>query len=101
MRRYVIIGAGAAGISAIEIIRSQDPHGDIILVAEDRYGYYSRPGLAYLLSKEIPESLLFPFSEQDFLRLKVKRVISRATHIHADPHLVSFNNGPQIQYDTL
>jgi NADPH-dependent 2,4-dienoyl-CoA reductase/sulfur reductase-like enzyme len=101
MRRYVVIGSGAAGITAIDVIRRQDPQGDIILVAEDRYGYYSRPGLAYLLSKEIPETMLFPFSDQDFTSLRVKRVAAQATHILPDTHQVRLINGATLQYDRL
>ena len=101
MRRYLIIGSGAAGISAIEAIRSQDAQGEIVLVAEDRFGYYSRPGLAYLLSKEIPESLLFPFTDQDFERLQVRRVHQRAMNVLAESHQVELSDGTKIPYDRL
>jgi NAD(P)H-nitrite reductase large subunit len=101
MRRYVIIGSGAAGIAAIEAIRSQDTQGEIIVIAEDRHGYYSRPGLAYLLSKEIPESQLFPFSKEDFNRLQVKWVNAQAVQIHSASHRVALNEGSTILYDRL
>ena len=101
MRRYVIIGSGAAGIASIEAIRSQDAQGDIILVAEDPYGYYSRPGLAYLLSKEIPESQLFPFSQKDFDRMPIKWVSARAARVLADTHQVELHDGRKIVYDRL
>ncbi|MEJ2758486.1 MAG: hypothetical protein P8046_08415 [Anaerolineales bacterium] len=52
-RRYVIVGMGAAGIAAAEAIRSQDQQGEIICISAEKEGYYSRPGLAYYLSKEL------------------------------------------------
>ncbi|MGC8855289.1 MAG: NAD(P)/FAD-dependent oxidoreductase, partial [Anaerolineae bacterium] len=64
--RYVILGSGVAGVSAMEAIRSVDREGEIVLVAEDPHGFYSRPGLAYYLTGEIPESQLFPRRSQDW-----------------------------------
>ena len=101
MRRYVIIGSGAAGIAAIEAIRSKDIQGEIILIAEDRHGYYSRPGLAYLLSREIPESGLFPFSKYDFTQLHVTWIGKRAVRINPATHRVYLHDGGTVPYDRL
>ncbi len=43
MTNYLILGSGAAGISAAEAIRKLDANGEITLVSEERDGYYSRP----------------------------------------------------------
>jgi nitrite reductase (NADH) large subunit len=48
---HVIIGSGVAGIAAIEAIRSVDSTSPITLIGDDPYGFYSRPGLAYYLTK--------------------------------------------------
>ena len=37
--RYVIIGTGVAGISAIEAIRSVDRSGEVILIGDDPHAY--------------------------------------------------------------
>ena len=42
----VIIGSGVAGIAAIEAIRSTDSVGEVTLIGDDPYGFYSRPGRA-------------------------------------------------------
>ena len=86
MRRYVIVGTGAAGIAAAEAIRCHDPAGDILLISEEKDGFYSRPGLAYYLTGEITERQLYPFSEQDFRRLNVHRKHSRAVRVHTQSH---------------
>jgi NADPH-dependent 2,4-dienoyl-CoA reductase/sulfur reductase-like enzyme len=61
MTRYVLLGTGAAGISAAEAIRSTDQNGEITFIGEDPHGYYSRPGLAYYLTiifTAIPHTLI-------------------------------------------
>ena len=59
--RYVIIGMGVAGISAVEGIRSLDATGEITVIGDDPHGFYSRPGLAYLLTGEVEDEHLFPY----------------------------------------
>ncbi len=81
MRRYAIIGLGAAGVSAAESIRSHDPSGLITLIGDEPQGYYSRPGLAYYLTGEIPENQLFPYTDADFKALDVKRLHAKVTRI--------------------
>jgi hypothetical protein len=46
------------------------------------------PGLAYFLSNEIPESNLMPYSEADFQRLKVRRVMGQVTRLDLATHKV-------------
>ena len=74
MTRYIIIGTGVSGFSAAQTLRSLDPQADILLVSDDPYGYYSRPGLAYYLTGEIPEKQLFPFFKKGRLTLDVQRI---------------------------
>jgi NADPH-dependent 2,4-dienoyl-CoA reductase/sulfur reductase-like enzyme len=101
MRRYVIVGAGAAGIAAAEAIRCHDPAGDILLISEEKDGFYSRPGLAYYLTGEITERQLYPFSEQDFRRLNAHRKHARAVRVHTQSHQLVFSDGVQLPYDRL
>jgi len=77
----VIIGSGAAGIAAVESIRRHDAAADIVLLSEERSGYYSRPGLAYYLTGELNESQLFPFSDRDFQDLWVRPHHARVERI--------------------
>ncbi len=101
MTRYVIIGTGAAGISAAETIRARDPQGEIFLVGEEPEGYYSRPGLAYYLTGEIPEPQLFPYSKEDFRRKKLFFVNAKALKIEPENQLVRLDNGAALFYDAL
>lgn len=98
MYPYVIVGSGAAGISAVEGIRSLDMNSNIILVREESAGYYSRPGLAYYLSGEIPERGLYPFTENDFQRLNVVHKHARVTRIGPREHCVELSDGSDLRY---
>ncbi len=101
MTNYLILGTGAAGISAAEAIRKQDEQGEITLISEERDGYYSRPGLAYLLSGEVPEGLLYPFSKADFQRLRLNLVQMSVQQILPEQDQVVFSDGKRQGYDRL
>ena len=100
-KRYIIIGAGAAGMAAAETIRKRDPRGEILLVSEEAEGYYSRPGLAYVLTGELNEKMLFPFSQADFRRLNIQHVHARAERILPSQRQVRLGNGSVLEYDRL
>jgi len=101
LTRYVIVGAGAAGISAAEAIRGRDHDGEIILVSVEKAGYYSRPGLAYYLTKELTERSLYPFSKEDFNHLGVKWVRGRVMRLNPTEKTVEFSNGKMLRYDKV
>jgi NADPH-dependent 2,4-dienoyl-CoA reductase/sulfur reductase-like enzyme len=97
----LIIGAGAAGVSAIEAIRSQDSAGEITQICDEAAGYYSRPGLAYYLTGEISEDSLYPFLHSEFDRLKVQQIHARAKRILPLEHRVELHNGKYLSYNRL
>ncbi len=100
-RQHVLIGAGPAAVAAAEAIRDADADAAITLVGADPSGYYSRPGLAYYLAAEIPERRLFPFTRDDFARLRVTLVADRVTAVDAQSQRVSLASGGTIGYDRL
>ncbi len=101
MYKYLVIGAGPAGVSAIEAIRKLDPSGEITQVADEDAGYYSRPGLAYYLTGEIPEDSLYPFADTDFVRLNVCQEKARVKRILPLEHRVDLHDGRQLAYNRL
>ncbi len=101
MMRYLIIGAGAAGISAAETIRKIDARGEITLVCEERDGYYSRPGLAYLLTGEVDEAQLYPFRREDFQQLRLRMAHAQVSQILPLDKRVVLRDGKQLGYDRL
>jgi NAD(P)H-nitrite reductase large subunit len=71
------------------------------LLSEEAHGYYSRPGLAYFLTKEMNEAQLFPFSNTDFQRLGVRPHKARVVKITPDQNLVELGDGSYLGYDRL
>ncbi|MFN2237291.1 MAG: NAD(P)/FAD-dependent oxidoreductase, partial [Anaerolineales bacterium] len=101
MQKYVIVGTGPAGVAAAEAIRSQDSGAAITLIGDEPWGYYSRPGLAYYLTGELPEKGLFPFSEGDFQKLNLTTRYTRIRQINPDAHQIENQKGQKLQYDRL
>jgi nitrite reductase (NADH) large subunit len=101
MSRYVIVGSGAAGIGAVEGIRSLDPVGTITLISDEPEGYYSRPGLAYFLTGELPEKHLFPFSEREFQHFNAHRQFGDVRQLHMQDRLVEFQSGEKLPFERL
>ncbi|HZL64952.1 MAG TPA: FAD-dependent oxidoreductase [Thermoleophilia bacterium] len=100
-RRHLLIGGGPGAIAAAEAIRGADAGAEIVLVSVDPHGYYSRPGLAYYLAKEIPEKALRPFSAKEFTSLGFTSLTDRAVGIDPAGHTVTLQDGGELAYDRL
>ncbi len=100
-RRHVLIGGGPGAVAAAEAIHGADPGAEIVLVSADPHGYYSRPGLAYYLAKEIPEKSLRPFSFAELTSLGVTSVNASAVGIDPAGHTVTLEDGGKLAYDRL
>jgi len=74
MSRYVILGAGIAGFSAAETLRSLDPVAEILLVSDDPDGFYSRPGLAYYLTGRSLKSSCSFFQKKASWNLNIQTI---------------------------
>ncbi|HBX70875.1 MAG TPA: hypothetical protein DEH25_16225 [Chloroflexi bacterium] len=101
MRRYVLIGSGPAGIAAAEAIRKHDPQSEIVLISAESQGYYSRPGLAYYLTGEIPEQSLYPYPRADFAQLNIRNLNTVVRKIEVPNHQIELVDGRKLRYDRL
>lgn len=101
MNRHVIVGSGVTAISAAEAIRAADRGAEITLVSDDRYGFYSRPGLAYYLTGELPAEQLFPYTKDDWRRLQARFVNGRAVRLWPQEHRLELEGGRFLTYDRL
>ncbi len=99
--RYVIIGSGVAGIAAIEAIRSLDMAGEITLVGDDPYGFYSRPGLAYYLTGELHDKALFPRTAEDLRKLNFRYTNKRVIKILRLEHALELSDRSVVSYNRL
>lgn len=99
--RYVIIGTGVAGISAVEAIRTVDKTSEIVMLGDDPHGYYSRPGLAYYLTGELPDKALFPKKREYYTKLNFKFHKSQVTRIDRAEKRLLLDGKTHLSYDKL
>lgn len=99
--QYVLVGSGVASVAAAEAIRQVDPEGHILIVGEEKDGYYSRPGLAYYLTGEVPERMLFPFRPEDFRKLRINLLHDRVEGIDPKQGRVYLSQRGWLPYDRL
>ena len=101
MMKYAIIGSGVAGIAAIEAIRSVDAAGEVLMIGDDRHGFYSRPGLAYYLTGELHDKALFPRTANDYRRMNFRFIRGRVVDIQREGHSLELHNKSHLTYDKL
>lgn len=98
---YVIIGSGVAGIAAIEAIRSIDAAGNVTLIGDDPYGFYSRPGLAYYLTGELHDKALSPRTAEDLKKLSFRYMKGKVSKISRLEHVLELDSQTNVSYDRL
>lgn len=96
VQRYVIIGTGPAGIAAAEAISEIDPAGNLTVIGDDPYGFYSRPGLAYFLTGEVSERQLSLKQADRFHYIEAK-----AATLDTKSHRITTEDGQNYDYDKL
>ncbi len=98
---HLIIGNGAAGMSAAEEIRRRAPHSAITILSDEPHPMYSRPGLAYLLTGETHESNIYCRTAEDYNAQRLALIHGHATMldlVRRSAHLV---DGRVLAFDTL
>ncbi|HMK08030.1 MAG TPA: FAD-dependent oxidoreductase [Anaerolineales bacterium] len=100
-RRYIVVGNGPAGVSAAETIRRHDGAGVVTIVGDEKVPFYSRPGLAYLLTGTIPEKMLFSRPETEYARQRLQREVGAVQAIDRGGHRVTLQGGRTLPYDRL
>ncbi len=99
---YVIIGGSAAGINAIEAIRSVDQKGKITLISEEKYSLYSRCLITYYLAGLISEEKLKYRTEDFFKKHKVDAVLGvEVKKVSAKGKKITLANKKVISFDKL
>ncbi|MFO7892233.1 MAG: FAD-dependent oxidoreductase [Longimicrobiales bacterium] len=98
----VIIGAGAAGSAAAEMLRREGYDGRIIMIDPDEAAPYDRPNLSKdYLAGNAPEEWI-PLRPDGFYEDRgVRRVVDRAESIDADARTVRLGSGDTVEYGVL
>jgi len=99
--KHVIIGVGAAGITAAKTIREIDPEAKIVMVSTDAW-VHSRCMLHKYLNHERDEMGLSFIPEDFFDRYKIQwKKETKVTKIHAQVQKVRLEDGSSLSYDRL
>ena len=100
--KYVIIGNSAAGIAAVEGIRSRDAEGEIVLISDEPHHTYGRPLISYYLLGATDRRRM-QYRPEDFYRKNGVRTLFgvRAEKIDAAEKQVMLSNGEKIGYGKL
>lgn len=100
--KYVIIGAGAAGVAAAETIRETDPEGQVTVLGDERFFPYNRFMLTDFLSGAIDEDELIYSSAQYFSDIDVKlRKGELVKSIHPERKTLKLFHNEVVHYDKL
>ena len=102
LRRVVIVGAGAAGSAAAEMLRRSGYDGRVTVVDEDNGSPYDRPNLSKdYLAGNAPDEWI-PLRPDDFYaEHRIDVVRGRATGIDTKNKTVKVEGREPLQYDAL
>ena len=100
--RYLILGAGPAGVTAAETLARTDPSGEITLLSGEAGAPYARMALPYLLAGHIREdnTRIRPDPEH-YSRLGIRLLHGRARAVDGQARTVALEDGRTLPYDRL
>ncbi|HBV87619.1 MAG TPA: NAD(P)/FAD-dependent oxidoreductase [Desulfosporosinus sp.] len=99
---YVIIGNSAAGIGAVEGIRSVDRVGKIALFSREPYPAYSRPLISYYLSGKVAPETMYYRDPDFYLRLQVEASLGREVQaLKLEDKTIELSTGDKVPFDRL
>lgn len=97
---HVIVGAGPAGLNALETIRALDASAEITLICAEPA--YSRMVLPYLIAGDIGEQAVFTGNDEGFAERRVRTLFGRrVSRIDTAKHSLDLDDGSSEPYDRL
>ena len=102
-RSFVVLGAGAAGMNAVETLRQQDFQGKIVLISESTKLPYDRTKLskAYLQGEAEEDSLSLrdcEFYDRHDIELRFGRAVTKVDVLSKS---ITFEDNSTLNYDSL
>jgi len=102
VKNIIIIGNGAAGISAAEEIRNHDKDVAITMVTDESTVVYYRPMLSEYVSEEEVPKRFFLHSEDWYKEQNIRLLTStKVIDIDSDGRAVELSTGERLEYDRL
>jgi NAD(P)H-nitrite reductase large subunit len=102
MPKYVIIGACAAGIGAVEAIREVDPEGEIAVISEEQCSHYSRPMISDFVSGKADLERMKTRDDEFWKKNAVDALTGkRAVSLDTAKKIVSLADGEKVNYEKI
>ena len=102
MSKYVIVGASAAGIGAVEAIREVDPVGTIAMISEEPCPQYSRPMISDLVSGKANFEKMMCRDDQFWQKNEVQALTGRtAVSLNLADKYVVLDKGDHVNFEKL
>ena len=99
---YVILGNGAAGLSAAKAIRERDLTGSIVMISNEPYATYNRPMLTKSMVSELDVKEILveqpSWYEENNIHLILDKEI---TAIHPNEKEIELSDGMKLKYTKL
>ncbi len=102
MAKYVVVGASAAGIGAVEAIREVDQTGAITIISEETCAHYSRPMISDLLSGKADTKKMKCRSDEFWKENNIEAIMGKkATALNLTEKTVQLDSGEKVAYEKL
>ncbi len=98
---YLIVGNGITGVTAAEILRSEDSTSSITIVADDPFPVYYRPALKDYLGGRLNEDKLWARPGTFYREQRIRFIPGRVMGINTVQSFVQLHDGQQIGYHKL
>lgn len=100
--KYVIVGASAAGIGAVEAIREVDPVGTVTIISDEQCPQYSRPMISDLVSGKANFDKMMCREGEFWQKNGVQALTGRtAVSIDLTKKRVALDKGAHISFEKL
>lgn len=100
--KYVIVGAGPAGVIAAETLRKADPKGDVTVIAGEPEPPYSRMAIPYYLTGKIKEAgTHLRKTKGHYKTLGIKVVHGTVAKLAPKAGKMTLKGGKALAYDRL
>jgi len=102
MPKYVIVGASAAGIGAVEAIREVDPASTVTVISEETCPQYSRPMISDLVSGKANFEKMMCREDEFWEKHQVQALTGRTTiSLNLAEKWVALDKGEHINFEKL
>ena len=102
MSKYVIVGASAAGLGAVEAIREVDPIGTITVITDETCSHYSRPMISDFVSGKADMKKINCRTEEFWKENNVEALMGKkATALNLTEKTVQLESGEKVSYEKL